>query len=237
VRTDRHRLAWAVAALLLFAAALVFDLGRASGFSASTTIYPRAVGPYPAELDPAYFRRTLGNSDLQRYMHITAGARSWEYLDARFTPRPPFAVLVTVRAATPARARAFSQALARQIVQVSERQIASQAALDARQLRAELAGPGLRPRARRARRRRLAAVLRVRAAPYERFVEGRPPPLPRPTRWADRLADALPGDFPPRPSPLWAGLAGILLVALVWAIGAAVRSGSGPGGSGRLPPA
>jgi len=53
-----------------------------------------------------------------------------------------------------------------------------------------------------------------------------------PSRPADRLVDALPGPFPPRPEPLWAGAAG-LLTALGLLATAGILTGARP----RWPPA
>ena len=41
--------------------------------------------------------------------------------------------------------------------------------------------------------------------------------LPSSSRFVDRVVDALPGPFPRRPDPLWAGLAGFVLAAVGWA--------------------
>jgi hypothetical protein len=46
---------------------------------------------------------------------------------------------------------------------------------------------------------------------------------PRLERWADRLVDALPGDFPGRPGPVWAGIAGLILAITLWGLGLALR--------------
>jgi hypothetical protein len=215
VRLNPRRAAWAAVAVVMFAAPLAFDLERAPRFYASEAMYPRAVGLYPPLFDPAYYHALLSDSGLRNYMRLIAGARSSVYLDAGFRAGPPGAVTLTVHAETPARARAFVHALALQIAAVSRDQVASQAEVDAKKLRARLAALSLASAERRDASLRLAAVLRVRAAPYERVLVAGPPPLRRPLRRADKLVDALPGAFPPRPSPHWAGLAGLLLVLLV----------------------
>jgi hypothetical protein len=236
MKIDRRRIVWAAIALFMFAGPVAFDLARASGFTASTPIYPRRIGPYPPVTDPNYYRRLLGDSDLQRYMRTTAGARSSVYLDAQFPFQPPDTVLVTVRAGTPARARAFADALAHQIAEVTARELASEAGMEAKMIRVRLAAPGLGRAKRRSLGRRLGAVQGVLAAPAERVAESNAPtPQPPLTHPVDKFVNALPGSFPPRPSPLWAGLAGLLLVALARAIGVAVFSPRRIR-SGKLPP-
>jgi hypothetical protein len=57
---------------------------------------------------------------------------------------------------------------------------------------------------------------RLRVAPVPRVVLGSRA-SPAPIRgWADKLADALPGALPARSSPLWAALAGLLVVTILW---------------------
>ncbi len=230
MRITRRRLAGA--AIALFAcAAVAFDLGREPGFTASATVYPQAVGPYAAPFDPAYYRNLTRDSDLRKHMRLTVGARSSVYLDAQFTMQPPDAMLVTVHAESPSRARFYADALAQQVVVVSRQQLAAQAALEAKSLRKRLAEGGLGPASRRRLARRLDEVQAVRAIPTERVVPFGRPPMPPVTRRADKLVDSLPGAFPGRPSPLLVGLAALLLVALVCAIGVllsrpdAIRSG------------
>jgi hypothetical protein len=42
------------------------------------------------------------------------------------------------------------------------------------------------------------------------IVLGERPAPPGLSRWGDKLVDRFPGDFPPRPSPLFAGIAGLV---------------------------
>jgi hypothetical protein len=218
MKITRRRLL--AAAIVLFAiAALAFDLGREPGFTASATLHPRAVGPYQAPLDPAYYRNLMDNSDLREYMRLTVGARSSAYLDAQFTQHPPDAILATVPAPSPARARLYADALARQIVDVSRLQLTAEAALEAKLLRQRLSQAGLDPARRRTLERRLDEVNAVRAIPTERVELLGVPPMPPVTRRADKLADSLPGAFPGRPSPRFVLLAALLLIALAWTAG------------------
>jgi hypothetical protein len=52
-----------------------------------------------------------------------------------------------------------------------------------------------------------------------RVVNARRVDRPRLTRWADRVADAMPGAFPPRPAIAWAAVSGLFVAAALWAIG------------------
>ena len=60
-----------------------------------------------------------------------------------------------------------------------------------------------------------------------RIVVG-PKRLPHPTGFADRAVDALPGPFPGRAEPVWAGFAGFVIALLAWTSIILIRSEGGP---------
>jgi hypothetical protein len=219
----RVRLGWGALALVMFALPVAFGLARTPEFSASTALYPRAVGPYQPPRAGYYLRALREDTILHRYVRLGVGAPSSVYRDATFGVRPPRALLVTVKGGSPDDAHRWSAGLALALQSATLRQVQAQATADARWLEAKLSAGALAGATRRDLARRIAAVKRVAAAPTPRITAGAPPPLPRPARAADKLVDALPGDFPPRPSPLWAGLAGLLVVALARAFVALVR--------------
>jgi hypothetical protein len=211
---SRIRLGWGALALVMVVLPVVFDLARAPNFAASTPVYPRAVGPYRPP-GPVDLRDALTDARLQRYVRLGLGAPSSVYREPTFPVRPPHTQLVTVEAGTPADARRWSFGLALALRSVTVRQIQARADADVRWYSAKLSAGALAGATRPQLERRRAASKRVAAAPTPRITVGPPPALPPPTRAADKLVDALPGDFPPRPNPLWAGLAGLLVVALV----------------------
>ena len=218
----RRQLAWLAAAAVMFAVPFAFNLARSSRFSVTITLYPRAVGPYPPRYDANHYRDLLNDSALRSYMRLTVGARSYVFDGASFRAQP-HGVSMTIEADTPARGSVYAHALGLALADASRVQVAAEAAIDIKRLRASLASAGLPAAERRSRARRLAAARRVADAPFERVLVAPAPPPPRPTRWADRLADFAPGGLRPRPNPLWAGLAGVLLVGLAAAVRCMLR--------------
>lgn len=220
---SRVRLGWGALALVMFVLPVAFDLARAPDFAASTPVYPRTVGPYRAPGFTAYLSGLLGDAFLQRDVRLGLGAPSSVYREPTFSLRPPQALVVTVRAGSPADARTWSFGLALALRRSTVRQLEAQALSDVRWSAAKLSTGALTGARRRRLERRLAAAKLVAAAPAPRITVGPPPALPQPARAADKLVGALPGDIPPRPNPLWAGLAGLLVVALARGLVVLVR--------------
>jgi hypothetical protein len=219
----RRRLAWAALALVLVLVPIGFNLARESSYSASIDVYPRKVKGYAPVRDPAYYRSFLTDDELAREMDRNAEAQPAEYRDAaiRRTDRPGRLVL-SVAADTPARAAELVDALGPQVAGASRRQLGSKAGADAARLRARLDAGAPSTGARRRLRRELRDAERLRDEPVERVVLGKratPPPL---RGWADKVADAMPGEFRGRPSPVWAGLAGLFVAATLWLIALAL---------------
>jgi hypothetical protein len=218
------RRAWSLLAVAMFVLPLAFGLARAPSFSSTATLHPRPVGPYPPIFDVRYYRKLTRDSRLQQGMRA-AGARSTVYSGARIREPVPSEVTVTVDAPTPSQARDFALRLADELAAATRRQLGEQALADTQRLGSRHGAV----------RRWIGVTLRLAASPSARVSVGAPPATERPTGWADRLVDALPGDFPARPNPLWAGLAGVLLVALARVLAVAVLD-SGRLRAGRLPP-
>jgi hypothetical protein len=215
----RRRLAWLAVALLLVAGPVGFDLARQSSFHASIELFPAPLPPYPAVHDPAYYRAFLGDPELRRQIQLNVGDGA-EYRDVRIRPYPPRRTLiVTVTAGTPALARDFVNALGPQLAGASRRQIAVTTVRDAARIRAALQTARARRQPvarRRALARRLRAVERLVATQPARVLLGQAAAAPRLRRWADRVTDALPGSFPPRPGLGWVALAGLIVLAALW---------------------
>jgi hypothetical protein len=219
----RRRVAWAAVALVLVVVPLGFNLARESSYSVSIDLFPRSVDGYPAVREPAYYRAFLSDGELAKEMRRNVAARPAEYRDAaiRRTGRPGRLVL-SLAAGTPARATDLVNALGPQVAGASRRQLGRQAGADAGRLRARLDAGGPSTRARRRLRRELRAAERLRDEPVERIVLGQPATVPQIRGWADKVADAMPGAFRGRPSPVWAGLAGLLVAATLWLIALAL---------------
>ncbi len=212
----RRRLAWVAVAAVLVLAPLAITVGRAPEFKASVQLFPRAVGPYAAVFDIAYYRSLLEDPALVEPMRLSVRSGVAEYEDVTFSRGRPGQLVVTVAAPVPADAQRFVNVLAPQIAGATRQELARVTARDVAELRARLRSR-LAPESRRALRRRLSQVERLGPLPPGRVLYGSPAALPRMERWADRLIDDLPGAFPPRPSPLWAALAGLLVAVTLWA--------------------
>jgi len=232
----RRRKVWVVIAALLVLGPLAFNLARAADHRASVELFPREVEPYRAVSDAEYYRSLLDDPPLRQQMRLNARARAADYdgVTIRRGPRRG-ALTVTVAAGTPARAQRLVNALAPQIAGATQRQLARLADDDARTVRRRLRERPSRAE-RRQLRRRLRRLNEFGQFPPPRVLPGAQAPPPRIDRWADQLVDDLPGDFPPRPSPAWAALAGLLVTATLWAIFLVLmppgrpRSGSAPAG-------
>jgi hypothetical protein len=219
----RRRIAWASIALFLVGGPVGFTLARESEFPASVELFPGPVKPYASELDPAYYTSLLADPELQKQMRLNARAGVAEYRRAVIgTPEGRVPLRITVRADRPARARELVNALAPQIVGASRRELRTRATRDAGVLRSRLRSRRLDRTARRAARRQIRRLDRLLASTRDPAVLGQLAPTPRLRSWADRLADALPGGFRTRPSPMGAGLAGLFMAVTLWVIGLVV---------------
>jgi hypothetical protein len=202
-----------------------FNLARHSSYSASRDIYPRPIAGYPLVSDPAYYRAFLGDRELQAQMYQNTGARPPEYANTHIALGMGGKLISIVKAETPARAQELVNALGPQLANATRRQLAQQARADETKLRGELRSRTLSAHDARLRRRQLRRAVRaVRLGPEppERIVLGAPAGRPPIRGFADKLADSLPGAFPARRSPVWAGLAGLLVAATLWLIGLAL---------------
>lgn len=215
----RRRLTWLAIASLLVLGPLAFNLARQSNFEASMTIFPQAVGPYPPIDDPGYYRSLLADRELREQTKLHAGDAVGDEGDVAFRRGPrPGTVTLTTRAESPDSAKKFLGALGPQIANATNRQLAVVVDRDAQGARERLAGAGLPGDTRRALKRRLRRLEKLGEAPPARVALGDLPTVPPMERWADRLADDLPGDFPARQNPAWAALAGLFVAATLWAI-------------------
>jgi hypothetical protein len=233
----RRRIAWIVVALLMVVVPVAFNLARNS-YSASLELYPRAVSGYPPVNDPAYYRAFLTDNELQTQMRFHAPGGPSAYADAVIRAGRRGRVVVTVSADAPNDAQRIVNALGPQLANATRRQLAAQAEAEAQRLRALLGSGKLTARQTRRVRRRLARANSVGLVPPERIVLGTRPGPPPLRGFADKVADAMPGPYPTRPSPLWAGFAGLLVAVTLWLIGLALLPprGRGPVESA-LPPA
>ena len=212
-----RRAFWLVVAAVLVCVPVVVTLARSSSFTASIRLYPGPVAGFKAIRDPAYYRGLLTDPVLRFEMRRNAGVSQREYADARIAPGSTFLTL-TVDAGQPAEAQRLVNALGPQVAGATARDVVravnGQIGVLRRQIKRGRRGTATR----RARLRRLRALRRVVAAPPQRITLGPAARRPPVEGWADEMVDALPGQLPARPSPVWAGLAGLLLAIVAWGI-------------------
>jgi hypothetical protein len=214
-----RRVAWAVVTGLLVLFPALLSVARAPGFTSSVELLPQAVGEFPPPDDPAYYGGLLADPRVRRTtagnVRDPLGAFAFRSVTIRRATRGR--VIVGARFATPDRARDFIDALAPQLSAASARDLVARARGTSRAVAAQY-----RAARRAADRRRLRARLReLKRAIREgrpRAVVAGPAETAEVERPADRFVDALPGGFTGRPSPFWAGAAGLLVAAMLWAV-------------------
>jgi hypothetical protein len=218
-QSRRRKRIWLGVAVLLVVGPLAFNLARAADFKASVRLFPSAVRPYPAPRDPGYYRGLLNDPVLHREMRRNVEFPDTSYDDIRIASDSGRLTL-TVAAKTPAQAARFVNALEVQVVNASQRQLAQMAVGDVRdtQARLEEGAPRTARRGMRRRLRRLRSLTTVDATLPPRVLPGAKARAPELTRSADRLVDDLPGSFHGRPSPVWAALAGLLVLVVLTAL-------------------
>jgi hypothetical protein len=221
LQSRRRKGIWLGVAALLVLGPLAFNLARAADFKASARLFPSAVRPYPAPRDPAYYRELVDDPVLHREMRRNVDFPDTSYDDIQILSGTKSGPLkVTVAANTPADAARFVNALKAQIVVASQRQLARMAAQDVRDTQARLqeGPPRSERRGLRRRLRRLSRLTTVGETLPARVLPGAQARAPAITRGADRLVDDLPGSFRGRPSPIWAALAGLLVLVVLTAL-------------------
>jgi hypothetical protein len=218
--SPRRRRLWIAAAAMLVLGPLAFNVARAGELSASVELFPRQVGTRPAVTDPGFWRGFLTDPELRLQMLLNARARPAEYADARIEPAGPgpSPLSVGVPTPTPRRSRELTNALAPQLVGASGRLVTAGLRRDLAETQQRVADARRGTDEHQRLVRRIIRIRRLMQAP-QGAVLGLPATEPEPTRLADKIADAMPGDFPARPSPVWSALAGLLLATTLWAVG------------------
>jgi hypothetical protein len=202
----RRRIVWGVIALVLVFGPVLFNLARDSTFRASVEVFPTSLAPYRAALDPGYYRALLADPELRRQMRLNAHADISEYRDATLrlrTRRGP--LVLTVASNDPPRARELVNALGPQLVVASRREVTRRATSDGVRLRRQLRHGGMGRSERRLVRRRIAQVERLLPNTPDPAVLGSLAPKQRLPSWADRVAEAMPGEFHPHGSAVASG--------------------------------
>lgn len=203
---------------------------RTSSFHDSAKVLVIPVEGLPPLADQAAYVRSLAEDPKALlYTTLSAGftiSRRALRESMRFS-RARRSIVVRVEAGSPARVRSLVRALMPQMAGASAREVRRTAKNRASTLRLQLRSPLLSHRE-RARVARLLGLIQPITSGKTLRVAFRPlGPPPRPTRWIDRAIAKLPGDYPPAPSPILAGIAGVIAALIVAATSLALwRRGS-----------
>jgi hypothetical protein len=209
--TPRHLVA-GIAVVLLAVGAWAFAAARDPEYRAVVDLTAAPRGVLSPTISPIYLRRLLsrGESDLRiRLERSGMDPGTVDTVVIRGGAFRPF-VRVSSAAGTPARAENLLTQVVRQLDALSAAELTRRARGVLRATQATLTDPLLDVTERDRLERRARSVRRYLRAPRGRFGAG-PVRVQQPTRWADRVVDALPGPFPQRPDPLWAALVGLLV--------------------------
>ena len=210
-----RRITWIVVAVVLVFVPVAFNLARSADFVARADLAQQEPAGIPPQGDPEYFRLALGDRVLRQRMNQEYDATFLEYRDAAVV-RQGDRLVVAVRSGSADRAQELANGLAQELVASNLRFVQFYAArrvvaLDA-MLRADRRAGATRL-ARFKERRALRRLLSEDTAQIRVVGQAERPEVTRP---ADKVADALPGPMPGRASPFWAGVAGLLLFAVLW---------------------
>ncbi len=202
---------------LLVLGPLLFTLARGHSFEATQGFVPIGNKPYSAIYEAKYYESLLDDPVLREQVRLHIGPETMDYDGVVIRRGSDGRTMeLTVRAATPDKARVAIDVLGPQLEVATRRQLVLVATSDSERVRERLRTRSSRDARlrRRARLRRLASILE---APPTRMLLGAARPLSPPDRWADRLVDDLPGEFAARPNPAWAALSGLLVAVTLWA--------------------
>ena len=205
-----RRVLWVGVTAVLVVVPVALSLGRDGAHSASMRIVPGSAGPGPAVRGPAYYRSLVHDERLPYLMRATTGAAPKDYQHAAFRVGRDGSVVATLSAADPDGAARVLTKLGHWIVVMTNERLPARAPA--------LARGRLAPDEALRVRRRARQLGRLEAAQGQAAGAGAPAVTARPSRWADRVADAVPGRLPARPEPFWAGVAGALVAALLWVV-------------------
>jgi hypothetical protein len=204
---------WVIVVATLVLLPLVSTALRSSRFSTSVEVFPTPRPVFGQERDPvAYLQRLLRDPRVESRVRDNVDPRILPSSLAGHVRITPFAdhALVTVWSDTPERASVLLDALVRQLANASADDLYALATADLPLTEARLAASPT-PAERTALVRRVQLLQQIIAKPPQALVAPpRPGPL-RPPHAVDRVVNALPGAFPPRPALLDVVLVGLAL--------------------------
>jgi hypothetical protein len=217
-----RRILWAGVAAVLVLVPVGLSQARQGEHSASIELVPLRVGPFAPDRNPDHHRSLFRDPLLHKEMVERASAYPWDY-GAAALERRGGGLLVSLTADTPREASRRANALGHAMVAASVRRLGLAARKRAEALASRLDRQGLPAPARLRLERERRALTRLARSPQAPVWVAGPAVVAAPAGWADRVADAAPGDLPARPSPVWAGLAGGALALTLWLVALGLR--------------
>jgi hypothetical protein len=208
---------WGLLALVLVGGPVFTTLSRTDGYSASVQVFPTRLKPFPAIRSPERLRDLVATDAVTSAAIFEAG-HGVTSLDVtiRRASHPPGTLMLTATAATPAQAAAVANAVADQLGNTTLLSIRKEATRRVRAIQAKLRQSGLSAAEIEDLNRRRSLYEQLLANPLGALLFGERPAAPPVRGWADRLIHGLPGSLPPKPSPIWAGAAGLIVLSVLW---------------------
>jgi hypothetical protein len=206
----------------VFAALVVlpplFTTTRDSEFTAAVEVFPLAQSGASTPADrTSYVNRLIAS----RVVHEEAVSNAGLAIDAAELPgridvRPTErSVFLSASANTPERARDLVNALAAALANASLRDLRTRARTQLADVERRLRSPDLSPAERGELTEERTSLEQAVASNSFGLVVGPRPEPPTPNGLVDRVVAALPGPFPPRPSPLFVAVVGLVLAGAV----------------------
>jgi hypothetical protein len=207
---------WIAFAALLAIVPATITLARSPGFEASVELIPHAAGPLPPVSEPEFYRHYLADPGERARIERSVGlpVTPGPFRSIELARAPAGRIRMSVRLGSADEARRFVRAAADHVVLRAEAKLAIVAVTARAPLLERLATHP--PPGERRRIREVASLLLTVAHERPRPVTvGRGGVLVH-RRWGDRAVQAIPGFASPRPEPLWAAAAGLVVALALW---------------------
>lgn len=191
---------------------------RDSEFTAAVEVFPLAQSGATTTADRmSYVSRLLASRVVQEEAVSNTGlpidaAELPGRIDVRPTER---SVFLSATANTPERARDLVNALAAAVANASIRDLRAQAQTELADVERRLRSPDLSPAERDELTEKRTSLEQAVASNSFGLVVGPRPEPPTPSGLVDRVVAAIPGPFPPKPSPFFAAVVGLVLAGAV----------------------
>jgi hypothetical protein len=212
-----HRVALALAALVMVAVPVVLSLARDDGYEARRAIYYRESGDGLVR----YIERELPANSVARGTALNVRYpldRDTVVENTRLEARDDGGVDLIAKSGTPERAENMARLESSLVVDRVKRRY-ERVARDPELAQAvqDSYAPGVTPAERRRLRRKVQRLIQEISAAVPRLETRGPVTSEAVSGSVDEAVDRLPGDFPPNPGPVAAGLGGLSLALAIFA--------------------